>query len=440
MRVRGADIARFVPLAGPTGRNAFQGEAVDTKTRLDEDGPNLRGGRNGGPKGRARALAIAAGIVVIGGGLWFHHAQTGSAGTAAAAPMPPHEVTVSRPLVRDLDTRLGFLGQFSAVDQVELRAQVGGTLTGIHFRDGDVVHKGDLLFTIDSVPYEIRYSQAKAQQQSAAARLVLAKQELTRAQDLEHSEAGTRQNTEQRTAELHAAQAALDDADAQVRDARFDLDHCRIVAPFTGRIGRHQVSVGNLIAGSRYATSPTTLLTTIVSLDPIYLDFDMSESDYEAFQRYRGKVSGLPADRVELASGGSTAYDRQGTLDFVDNVIDRSSGTIHARATVPNADGHFTPGEFSRVRVAVTHPAPTLLVPDASVLPNQSEHLVLTVAADGTVVPKQVETGDVRGGLRVIRSGLADSDRVIIDGLPFAAPGSKVKTHDGTIRYAAQPQ
>ncbi|WP_186074310.1 efflux RND transporter periplasmic adaptor subunit [Burkholderia gladioli] len=413
---------------------------MDTKTRLDEDGPNLRGGRNGGPKGRARALAIAAGIVVIGGGLWFHHAQTSGAGTAAAAPMPPHEVTVSRPLVRDLDTRLGFLGQFSAVDQVELRAQVGGTLTGIHFRDGDVVHKGDLLFTIDSVPYEIRYSQAKAQQQSAAARLVLARQELTRAQDLEHSEAGTRQNTEQRTSELHAAQAALDDADAQVRDARFDLDHCRIVAPFTGRIGRHQVSVGNLIAGSRYATSPTTLLTTIVSLDPIYLDFDMSESDYEAFQRYRGKVSGLPADRVELASGGSTAYDRQGTLDFVDNVLDRSSGTIHARATVPNADGHFTPGEFARVRVAVTHPAPTLLVPDASVLPNQSEHLVLTVAADGTVVPKQVETGDVRGGLRVIRSGLADSDRVIIDGLPFAAPGSKVKTHDGTIRYAAQPQ
>ncbi len=424
------------------GRNVFQGTAVDTKTRLDEDGADLRGGNGGGaPKGRARSIAIAAAIVVIGGGLWFHHVQSGAGGgTAAAAPMPPHEVTVSRPLERDLDTRLGFLGQFSAVDQVELRAQVGGTLTGIHFRDGAIVHKGDLLFTIDSVPYEIRYTQARAQQQTAAARLVLARQELSRAQELETSEAGTRQNTEQRTSELHAAQAALDDADAQVRDARFDLDHCRIVAPFTGRIGRHQVSVGNLVAGSRYATSPTTLLTSIVSLDPIYLDFDMSESDYEAFQRYRGNVAGLPADRVELAAGGSTTYDRQGTLDFVDNVLDRSSGTIHARATVPNADGHFTPGEFSRVRVAVTRPAPTLLVPDASVLPNQSEHLVLTVGADGTVVPKQVETGELRGGLRVIRSGLAASDRVIIDGLPFAAPGSKVKPRDGAIHYAAQPQ
>ncbi|ALK30041.1 RND family efflux transporter MFP subunit [Burkholderia plantarii] len=408
---------------------------VDTKTRL-EDGASLRGGPNGTPKRRARALAIAAGIVVIGGGLWFHHAQNG-ANAANAAP-PPHEVTVSRPLVRDLDTRIGFLGQFSAVDQVELRAQVGGTLTGIHFRDGAVVHKGDLLFTIDPVPYEIRYAQAKAQQQTAAARLVLAKQELARAQELERSQAGTTQNTEQRTSELHAAQAALDDADAQARDARFDLDHCRIVAPFTGRIGRHQVSVGNLIAGSRYATSPTTLLTTIVSLDPIYLDFDMSESDYEAFQRYRGNAAGMPSNRVELAAGDSTTYDRQGTLDFVDNVLDRSSGTIHARATVANADGQFTPGEFSRVRVAVAVPTPTLLVPDASVLPNQSEHLVLTVGADGTVVPKQVETGDVRGGLRVIRSGLSKDDRVIIDGLPFAAPGSKVATHDGAIRYADQ--
>ncbi|MBT2792795.1 efflux RND transporter periplasmic adaptor subunit [Paraburkholderia strydomiana] len=407
---------------------------MDTKTRV-EDGETVRRPRPA-PKGlRTRTWVAAAVVIIAGGGAWFFYPHGGGGSVANARPVPPHEVSVSKPLLRDLDTRLGFLGQFSAVDQVELRAQVGGTLTGVHFRDGDIVHKGDLLFTIDPVPYEIRLAQATAQRQTAEARLTLAKQELARAQDLERNDAGTKQNVEQRTSELNAAQAALGDASAQIRDARFDLDHCRVTAPFSGRIGRHLVSVGNLIAGSRAATSPTTLLATLVSLDPVYLDFDMSEADFQSFSRYRGDTKGLPANRVELASGDSTTYTRQGTLDFVDNVLDRSSGTIHARATVPNADLRFTPGEFSRVRLAVAHPTPTLLVPDASVLPDQSEHVVMTVAADGTVAPKHVEIGDIRGGLRVIRSGLSRDDRVIVDGLPYAAPGTKVATRAGAIRY-----
>lgn len=410
---------------------------MDTKTRPDD--VLERRGQSGSATGRIRAVAIVAAIAIAGGGTWFYHRAGGSSDGAAQGKVAPlHEVTVSRPLVRELDTRLGFLGQFSAVDQVELRAQVGGTLTGIHFKDGDIVHKGDLLFTIDPVPYEIRLAQAQAQQQTAAARLVLARQELARAEELERSEAGTRENVEQRSSELHTAQAALDDAQAQIRDARFDLDHCRISAPFTGRIGRHLVSVGNLVAGSRAATSPTTLLATLVSLDPIYLDFDMSEADYQTFQHYRGDARSALANRVELASGSTNDYSRNGTLDFIDNAIDRSSGTIHARATVRNADLQLTPGEFSRLRLAVARPAATLLVPDAAVLPDQSEHLVLTVAPDGTVVPKRVETGDLRGGLRVITSGLTGTDRVIVDGLPFAAPGSKVATRDGAIRYQAE--
>lgn len=410
---------------------------MDTKTRL-EDGDTVRRARYGTAGLRARTWATAAAVVIVSGGAWFLYSHGGGDGVANARPAPPHEVTISRPLVRELDTRLGFLGQFSAVDQVELRAQVGGTLTGIQFKDGDIVHKGDLLFTIDPVPYEIRLAQATALRKTGEARLVLAKQELTRAEELERNDAGTTQNVEQRKSELDAAQAALDDAAAQIRDARFDLDHCRITAPFTGRIGRHLASIGNLIAGSRAATSPTTLLATLVSLDPIYLDFDMSEADFQSFSRYRGDTKGPIANRVELASGDSTTYTRQGTLDFVDNVLDRSSGTIHARATVSNADLRFTPGEFSRLRLAVTHSAPTLLVPDASVLPDQSEHLVMTVAADGTVTPKHVETGEIRGGLRVILSGLSRDDRVIVDGLPFAAPGAKVATRDGAIRYEPQ--
>ncbi|GAB2894753.1 efflux RND transporter periplasmic adaptor subunit [Paraburkholderia jirisanensis] len=409
---------------------------VDTKTRPDD--VLVRRGQSDNAKGRVRVAAIVAAIAIAGGGTWFYHRHGASDDAAPAKAAPLHEVTVSHPLVRELDTRLGFLGQFSAVDQVEMRAQVGGTLTGIHFKDGDIVHKGDLLFTIDPVPYEIRLAQAQAQQQTSAARLVLAKQELARAEELERNDAGTRETVEQRTSELHTAQAALDDAQAQIRDARFDLDHCRISAPFTGRIGRHLVSIGNLVAGSRAATSPTTLLATLVSLDPIYLDFDMSEADYQTFQHFRGDARSALANRVELASGNTTDYTRNGTLDFIDNAIDRSSGTIHARATVRNADLLLTPGEFSRVRLAVARPAATLLVPDAAVLPDQSEHLVLTVAADGTVVPKRVETGDLRGGLRVISSGLSGSDRVIVDGLPYAAPGAKVATRDGAIRYQAE--
>jgi membrane fusion protein, multidrug efflux system len=368
---------------------------------------------------------------------WLAYSYRESDAASPTSPAPLPQVVVSKPLVRELDSSLGFLGQFSAVDSLELRAQVGGTLTGIHFKDGDIVHKGDLLFTIDPRPYEIRLAQATAQLETASARLELAKHELWRAQELKRTDFGTAQNVDQRTADLQTAQASIDEAQAQIRDAQFDLDHCRITAPFTGRIGTHLVSVGNLIAGSRYATSPTTLLATLVSLDPIYFDFDMSESDFLTFSRDRARQKGGLADKVELALSDETQFARQGTLDFVDNVLDRSSGTIHARATVPNSELFLTPGEFARVRLVLGAAVPTLLVPDAAVLPDQSQHLVMTVSADGTVVPKQVEIGDIRGELRVIRSGLTSNDQVIIDGIPYARPGSKVAPQERAIRYAA---
>jgi multidrug efflux system membrane fusion protein len=384
----------------------------------------------------ARLWVILGTAIASAGLVWLAYSyREGDAAIQAASKALP-QLVVSKPLVRELDSSLGFLGQFSAVDQVELRAQVGGTLTGIHFKDGDIAHKGDVLFTIDSRPYEIRLAQATAQLETGSARLELAKHELWRAQELKRTDFGTMQAVDQRTADLQTAQASIDEAQAQIRDARFDLEHCRITAPFTGRIGTHLVSVGNLIAGSRYATSPTTLLATLVSLDPIYFDFDMSESDFLTFSRDRARQKGILADKVELALSDEKKFTRRGTLDFVDNVLDRSSGTIHARATVPNPELFLTPGEFARVRLVVGAAAPTLLVPDAAVLPDQSQHLVMTVSADGTVAPKQVEIGDIRGGLRVIRSGLTPNDQVIIDGIPYARPGSKVAPQDGEIRYA----
>ena len=382
------------------------------------------------PAGTIATLAI----VVAAAWLTYSYRLGDAAASVAPAALP--QVVVSKPLVRALVSRLGFLGQFSAVEQVELRAQVGGTLTGIHFKDGDIVHQGDLLFTIDPRPYEIRLAQAKAQLETANARLVLAGRELHRAEVLAAKAFGTEQTVDQRTADQRTGQAAVDDANAQIRDAEFDLEHCRITAPFTGRIGTHLVSVGNLIAGSRAATSPTTLLATLVLLDPIYLDFDMSESDFLTFSRDRARRNQGLANKVEIALGDETEFARQGTLDFVDNALNRSSGTIHARATVPNPDGFLTPGVFARVRLVAGAPAQALLVPDTAVLPDQSEHIVMTVAPDGTVVQKQVAIGDLRGSLRVISSGLAPNDRVIIDGIPHALPGTKVAPQDGAIRYA----
>jgi membrane fusion protein, multidrug efflux system len=344
---------------------------------------------------------------------------------------------VSPPLQRSVDSRAGFLGQFSAIDRVELRAQVGGTLTEIHFKDGDIVHKGDLLFVIDPRPYEIKLEQAKAALATANARVALANNQLFRAQSLKHNEFATQETVDQRTNDQDAAQAAVEDAKARVRDAELDLDYCHVRAPFSGRIGARQVSIGGLIAGSRAATSPTTLLATLVSLDPLYLDFDMSESDFLTFSRERAQTPGPLANKVLIALSDESKFSREGTLDFIDNALDRASGTIHARATVPNADLFLAPGQFARLRVAIAPPTPVYLLPDASVVPDQSQHLVMTVASDGTVKPKIVTTGELRGGLRVIKSGLEANDRVVIDGLVRAIPGSKVAPQDGTIKYDA---
>src|SRR6202043_2390518 len=273
--------------------------------------------------------------------------------------------------------------------------------------------------------------------QTATARVALANNQLFRAQSLKRSDFATQETVDQRTNDQDASQAAVEDAKARVRDAELDLEYCSVRAPFTGRIGARQVSLGSLVAGSRAATSPTTLLATLVSLDPLYLDFDMSESDFLTFARERARAGGALADKVMIALSDETNFAREGTLDFIDNALDRSSGTIHARATVRNEDLFLAPGQFARLSVTVAPPEQAALLPDSAVVLDQSQHLVMTVGRDGTVAPKIVQIGELRGGLRVIKSGLELSDRVVVDGLVRAVPGSKVAPEDGAIRYDA---
>ncbi len=377
-------------------------------------------------KGAVLVVAVLAALAAVGGERAWRGADT-----PIAPPPPPPAVTVSAPLQETVASTTGFLGQFSAVDTVELRAQVGGTLTAIAFQDGQIVHKGDPLFVIDPRPFQIRLDQAVAQLQTAQAREALAEAELWRAQQLKRSDFGSAENVDQRASEERGAQAAIETAKAAIKDAELDLEFSRVVAPFTGRIGAHLISVGSLVSGSRGGTAATTLLATIVSLDPIHLDFDMSEADYQAYQQAHRKAG--RHDDVAVSLDGDGKFDRHGTLDFIDNVVNRSSGTIHARATVPNPDMAITPGQFARLRVATSAAAPVLLVPAAAIVPDQSREMVMTVAADGTVVPKPVETGDLYQGLRIIRNGLAPTDRIIIDGLVRARPGAKVTPVPGSI-------
>ena len=248
---------------------------------------------------RRRAL-LAAGLVIAiagGAGAW---AWRNSKTSAPPAPPPP-QVTVSTPLRQTVAATTGFLGQFSAVDTVDLRAQVGGTLTDIAFRDGQIVRKGDPLFVIDPRPFQIRLDEAVAQLQTAQAKEVLTQAQLWRAQQLKQTSFGTVENVDQRAADQRAAEAAIETARATIRDAQLDLEYARVVAPFTGRIGAHLVSTGSVVSGARGVTNGTTLLATVVSLDPIHLDFDMSEADYLAFQQARISAHPPPPTRTRTS-------------------------------------------------------------------------------------------------------------------------------------------
>jgi RND family efflux transporter MFP subunit len=418
----------------PKGSTAFE---VDTRqppmTRFDagEFAPSMPGQPVPLPRRGGRRLAwigvvgLVALATIAGQRAWQSERQP-----VAAPPVPP-QVTASRPLRATVAGTTIFLGQFAAVDSVELRAQVGGKLTAISFQDGQIVKKGDPLFTIDPRPFQIRLDQAVAQLRTAEARSSLADAELWRAQQLKQTQFGTVESVDQRTADQKSAAAAIETAKAAIRDAQLDLEFSQVTAPLSGRIGAHLVSVGNLVSGSREGSGATTLLATIVSLDPIYLDFDMSEADYRAYQRAHG--GGAPQDEVAISLDGDELFDHHGTLDFIDNAVNRSSGTIRARATVANRDLAITPGQFARLSVPNERPGPALLLPPGAIVPDQSHQVVMTVGADGTVTPQQVKVGGLYRGLRVIRSGLAADDSVVIDGLVRVKPGGKVTPSAGTI-------
>lgn len=345
-----------------------------------------------------------------------------------AASAPP--VTVAQPTKRTVTDWDEFTGRFEAIQQVQIRARVTGFVTGIEFKDGAFVKTGDLLYVIDPRQYEATAEQAQGQLADAKAKIELAERELARAETLVKTSAVSESVVDQRRQQLQSAQAAVLQAEGALRRAELDVEFTKIKAPIDGRVSRHLVTVGNLVQGSE---SGATLLTSIVSLDPIHVYFDMDESIYLKNNRlwFEGR---RPSSRdtpnpVQIILSGETKPSREGTMDFLDNRLDVGTGTLRGRALVPNQDLSILPGQFARVRVIGSAPYEALLLPDTAIASDQSRKIVFVVKADDTVEAKPVTLGPLDGGLRVVREGLAPDDRVIVEGLQRARVGAKVAPH-----------
>jgi len=344
----------------------------------------------------------------------------------AAAPPPP-PVTVANPIKKVTTDWDEFTGRFDAVEQVQVRARVTGFVTRVAFTDGAVVKTGDLLYEIDPRQYQAAAEQAQGQLDDAKAKVELAQKDLDRATTLIKTQAISENIVDQRTQALAAAQAATLQAEGALKQAQLNVEYTKVVAPIDGRVSRHLVTVGNLVQGSE---SGATLLTSIVSLSPIYVYFDTDEATYVRNSKlwFEGK---RPSSRdtpnpVEITLVGETKPSHEGKMDFLDNRLDVGTGTLRGRAIVDNKDLSILPGQFARVRIIASGAYEALLIPDAAVATDQSRKIVMVVKPDDTVEARPVTLGPLNNGLRVIREGLKADDRVIVDGLQRARVGAKV--------------
>lgn len=351
------------------------------------------------------------------------HAQE----TAPAAPPLP-SVVVARPLSETVPRWDEYTGRFVPVQRVEVRPRVSGAVEKIHFTDGQIVKAGDLLFTIDPRPYQIAVDSARADVARVQAQTTMLSKDVARGESLATGGVITRRDLDQRRGGSDSARAQLLGAEAALRNAQLNLEWTEVRAPIGGRVSDRRIDVGNLVQAG------ATLLTTIVKLDPIHFEFDVSEADYLHYARAgAGRDKSAPTSAfVRLAD--ETDWKRQGALDFLDNQLNVHSGTIRARALLENKDLFLTPGGFGRVRLNGGDMA-ALLVPDAAIASDQTNKIVFVVTPDNKVAAKPVTLGPLHKGLRVVLTGLSPDDRVITAGLanPMVRPGALVAPTSGAI-------
>jgi len=342
----------------------------------------------------------------------------------AFVPPPPPQVSVAQPLQREVVDYYETTGETRAVQTVELRARVGGYLEQISFKDGDIVKKGDLLFTIDKEPYEAALASAKAASAKAAAQLRLATAQIGRIRTLVERKAATNDQLDEAVAQQASANADVEATNAAVRQAELDLGFTEIRAPFHGRMGEHQVDIGNLVQ------SGTTLLATLESVDPIHAYFYVSETDLLRFLELQrnglASFEASAAPEIEMAIGEGGRYTFRGPLDFREFGVDASTGTTLHRAVFENADLKLVPGLFVKIRLAGSKPQPRLLVEDRAVSADQRGDYLLVVTEKNLVEYRPVKLGRSDAGLRVVEEGLNPGDWVIVNGIQRARPGAEV--------------
>ena len=369
---------------------------------------------------RLTLMATAAVLIVAGASAATLALAPKAESQAAAQAVPVSVATVSE---QNVAAWTDFSGHLEAVDRVEIRPRVAGAIKAIHFREGALVKAGDLLVTIDPAPYLADVNRAKANAASAQARLTLAQSEQARAQRLWDDQAIAKSDLEGKENELKAAQAGVDAAQAELQIANLNLSYTQVRAPVSGRVGRIEVTVGNLVASGPQAQ----MLTSLVSVSPIYASFDADEAvvdrTLQDLQSQSGKLDSIPVT-VETGTAGEAPVE--GHLQLIDNQFDNGSGTLKARAVFSNADGRLIPGQFVRVHMGAAATRPALLVNEAAVGTDQDKRFVYVVDKTHKVSYREVTLGGTVNGLRIVQSGLKSGEHVVIDGVQHVGPGTVV--------------
>ncbi len=338
--------------------------------------------------------------------------------TGAPQALPPPQVSVATPLVRQITDWDEFTGRLAAVKSVDIRARVSGYLESVNFTEGALVEKGDLLFVVDPRPYTSVLDAAKAELTRARVRLQLAKNDLERARRLHDSRSISEEELDARTQETREATAAMEAAQANVESAQLNVEFTSVTAPISGRISRAFVTEGNLISGG---SENATQLTTIVSLDPIHFYFTGNEQIYLHYLRL-DRTGARPSSHdaqnpVRLRIADEKDFVHHGHMDFVDNRIDENTGTMQGRAIFPNPDYIFVPGMFAEIQLLGEGPYEAFLIPDEAIGADQAQQFVFILDSENVAHRRVIETGRLDGMLRVVRNGLSRGDRVVVNGI-----------------------